>query len=144
MNNSKPIIRWTIGHVYNTKTGYEILDFSIKNMLNLYQDEFEYFVCYNKVNEPLLKSIVGKYKKVNLFKQNWDDCPLDIDVPKIMRVPQRELFNGSLWKITPPRLSISTHEILLDNDVIFLKRPKLIEEFLSREDKNFIKKESTG
>ena len=137
---NKPIIRWTIGHVI--KSGYEILDHSIKSIRKLYSNQFEYYVCYNDTDEKEIEKL-KKIHKINFIKQKWEDCPIDgIDLPEKVEEITKQKLNGSFWKICPPRLSKDTHEIILDNDLIFLKKPKIIEEFLSANNKNLIIKDS--
>lgn len=136
----KPIIRWTIGNIVSN-SGYEILQSSIKSILNLYSDKFDYFVCYNDVDKNKIQSIKNKFNNVTFIKQKWQDCPITLSIPnKIDNVTNQKL-NGSFWKICPPRLRLNTHELILDNDLIFLKKPKIIEEFLSS-NKNLIIKDS--
>lgn len=132
----KPIIRWTIGGV-KEKNAYRILYYSIKKIIELYSYEFEYFVCYNDVDSDELERIKIKFKNVNFLKQKWQDCPILLNKPKDYNIYKQKL-NGSFWKICPPRLRIDRHEIILDNDLIFLKKPDAIQEFLSRNDKNLI------
>jgi hypothetical protein len=38
---------------------------------------------------------------------------------------------GTLWKVTPSRLRMDSHEIIMDNDVILLKKFPQIDEFLN-------------
>jgi signal peptidase I len=136
----KPIIRWTIGHV--KKSGYEILSNSIKNIKKLYSDEFEYCVCHNDADKKEMENL-KKTHKVNFIEQKWEDCPIkNLKRPKKIDEKTKQKINGSFWKICPPRLSKDTHEIILDNDLIFLKKPKIIEEFLSVNNKNLIIKDS--
>jgi hypothetical protein len=137
----KPIIRWTVGSV--EKSGYEILNYSIKNIIKLYSTNFDYFVCYNDVNLKEINKLKTKYK-INFLEQNWEDCPIDLSEPKNFDQITKQKLNGSFWKICPPRLSIDTHEIILDNDLIFLKKPKIIESFLSTNNKNLIIKDSNS
>lgn len=132
----KSIIRWTIGGI-SEKNGYKILYYSIKKIIELYSNEFDYFVFYNDVDLNELEKIKIKYKNVNFLKQKWEDCPVQVSRPEKYSVYKQKL-NGSLWKICPPRLNINCHEIVLDNDLIFLRKPKSIQEFLSRNDKNLI------
>ncbi len=122
----KPIIRWTMG--CKLDSGYEILHHSINNIKKLYSNRFEYLVCYNNCDEEKINKLKNK-TNINFIKQNWTDCPIKNKVVK------------SFWKICPPRLSRNTHEIILDNDLIFLKKPEIIEDFLSK-NKNLIIEDS--
>jgi hypothetical protein len=133
----KPIIRWTIGNAL-TNASYEILRESVVAIKKLYHNNFEYFICYNEGVD--VKKI--KVKNVNLIRQNWEDCPIKLKKPIKINAKTNQKLNGSFWKICPPRLSIDTHEIILDNDLIFLKKPKIIESFLSTNNKNLIIEDS--
>jgi hypothetical protein len=141
MHNIKPIIRWTIGNAL-TNSSYEILSNSIKNIIKLYKNEFEYFVCYNDVNVEETNKIKKKFKKVNFLEQKWDDCPLALEKPDETNALTNQKLNGSFWKICPPRLNKNTHEIILDNDLIFIKKPRIIQKFLLEKNKNLIIEDS--
>lgn len=106
----KPIARWTIGN--STKHGYECLELSIKSFLNFY--DCDIFVCYNCKKEKLPSSIL-KYNLIDQFN-HLEDMP----DPK-----------GVSWKFYPPRLSLDTHEIVIDNDIIFKKRIEEIDLFFN-------------
>jgi hypothetical protein len=137
----KPIIRWTIGSVQ--KSGYDILCQSIKNIIKLYSKKFEYFVCYNDVDLKEINKLKNIFN-INFIEQKWESCPLMLPKPAEQNKITKQKINGSFWKICPPRLEINTHEIILDNDLIFLKKPKIIEEFLSVDNKNLIVKDSNS
>ena len=144
---SKPIIRWTLGAA-KLKSSYRILDKSIRSILNLYADRFDYYVLYNDdVKEYELNCLIEKHKNVRFLKQDWGSCPIRLKIPseyydKTNKYFHDQRINGSFWKICPPRLNRNLHEIILDNDLIFLKRPKAIEEFLCKNNKNSIIKDS--
>jgi hypothetical protein len=131
----KPIIRWTIGGV-RKRSGYQILLYSIEKIINFYGKEFDYFVCYNDVNNEEINKLKIRYKNVKFLKQKWESCPIRLKEPKKINLLKQKK-NGSFWKICPPRLRINSHEIILDNDLLFLKKPKIIDQFLI-ENKNLI------
>jgi hypothetical protein len=137
----KPIIRWTIGNA-NLNSSYEILTESIKSIIKLYSNNFKYFVCYNEVKIDKINKIKKKFENVNFLEQNWRNCPINIYEPKIIENKTKQKLNGSFWKICPPRLSTNNHEIFLDNDLIFLRKPKIINEFLNLNNKNLIIQDS--
>lgn len=132
----KPVIRWTIGSV--KKTGYEILYVSIKKILSLYSNEFDYFVFYNDINLNEIEKLKIKFKNIEFVRQKWQDCPINLAMPNSIDKETKQKLNGSFWKICPPRIRKDAHEIILDNDLVFLKKPKIIKEFLSRIDKNLV------
>jgi hypothetical protein len=119
----KPIFRWTIGNC--NFNGYQALEKSIQSVLKLYGDRFDYFVCYNNCNGQIIRDVVGS-KNINTIKQEWQDLPLQIDY-----AANQSCWGGSsLWKLCPPRLNNDVHEIVCDNDLIFLKECEEIELFL--------------
>lgn len=134
---NKPILRWTLGHC--NKNSISVLRASMKSAIGIYDSEFYYFVLYNEgVEEEHLNLLKNEFKHVGFVKQKWSDFPFDLKKPKKILKGYNQIENGSFWKLCPPRFSKDTHEIVLDNDVVFLRRPKIIDEFLSRDDKNLI------
>lgn len=119
----KPIFRWTIGNC--APAGYACLFRSLKTMLKLYGEEFDYYICHNNCNQQIIRELVGQ-RPITLIKQIWDDCPLPLDYD----ANQACWGGSSLWKLCPPRLNIETHEIVCDNDIVFVSRCKEIEDFL--------------
>lgn len=112
----KPIVRWTIGNV--SKNGIISLKYSIKKFINLYGNNFEYFLCYNNID----------------LSMNW------LNDIKIEKINQNQLSEYSIdgynpfWKLVPPRLDIKRHEIFIDNDLIIYNKIKEFEFFLSSKD----------
>lgn len=106
----KPLIRWTIGNV--SQDGIECLFKSISCWKSLYGDLFEYVVCYNNIDVNKLNF------DVNLINQNDFRNSLPISP------------NLTAWKLYPPRLSLQSHEIFIDNDLIIYKKIPLIDRFL--------------
>jgi hypothetical protein len=103
----KPLVRWVIGGNYS-KAGERCLRLSIKQWKKLYGDSFDYVVCYN-----------GRKPKVNIETVCQDPNALPFEP------------SGPAWKLYPPRLRRSSHEIIIDNDIIFHKRLPQIDQFLS-------------
>tara|TARA_Y100000034_G_C6905697_1_gene420169 strand:+ start:4628 stop:5305 length:678 start_codon:yes stop_codon:yes gene_type:complete len=112
----KPIIRWTIGGQLSNES-FVILQLSVKNVKRLWGDQFEYMICYNG-----LKDHKGLPKVDRLIDQSEfrDSLPF----------PPR----GPAWKLYPPRLNISVHEIIIDNDLLLYEKPALLEKFLETDD----------
>lgn len=113
------IFRWTIGNT--TRDGYDCLEASIRNMLRLYRERFDYYICYNNANIQLIREIVG-HRPIKLVKQTWDECPIPISYDGNC--------DSTLWKYCPARLNINAHEIVCDNDIVLVQRFKEIDEFL--------------
>lgn len=126
----KPIFRWTIGS--KAIISYEILEVSIKSVLKLFGETFDYYVLYNKYLPWAINKLKKKYKNVNFLEQNYYNFPHILPI---------NANNGSMWKVCPARFDINVHEIICDNDLIFLKKPEAILEFLNS-NKNFIAEDS--
>jgi len=105
----KPLTRWTIGE--STKDGYECLEMSIDSFLNFY--ETEVVICHNISVNKLPKFV----KKFNL-----------IDQSKFLNLKPKP--KGVAWKLYPPRIDQNNYEISIDNDIVFNKKIKEINEFL--------------
>lgn len=92
-----------------------MLECSVKKMIELYRDRFEYRICYNEIDKNLLR----------------------FDVPLVEQLPMEGMYgpSGVAWKLYPPRLSLNTHEIFIDNDLILTKKLDELEEFLAASDK---------
>ena len=110
----KPLARWTIGNV--KKAGYEILERSIRCFQKIYP-EFDCIVCYNEIERKNLDFISSD---ISFFLQTHDCCSIKI-----------KPFSINAWKLFPPRLRITSHELFIDNDLVIHKRIPQINEFLS-------------
>lgn len=98
-----------------TTSSIEVLEASISKIRSLYGETFDLMVC---VNGEIPKLSLGA--DVAIYEQSADDltqygCPAPI---------------GPIWKITPPAIRPGSHELTLDNDLILLRRSKIIEKFL--------------
>ena len=112
----KPIIRWTIGPV--SEDGFKCLNFSVFQFRKLYKDYFRYVICHNGLSDGQKKLLPD----VELVDQS-------------MFISSLPVFHcGPAWKLYPPRLSIESHEIIIDNDVVIYKKPEAIAEFLKEKD----------
>lgn len=98
----KPIIRWTIGGNVS-QHGIDCLGNSINCWKDLYGDSFDYFLCYNNIDVNKLNF------GVNLINQHEHLNSLSIQP------------NSTAWKLYPPRISLQSHEIFIDNDLIIYK-----------------------
>jgi hypothetical protein len=103
----KPIIRFTIGKT--SKEGVDCLRLSIKNLIKLYKEEFEIYVCYNNINIKEIKWI--------------NDFPIKlVDQNKYKNTLEIQPINHPCWKLYPPRLDVNNYEIFIDNDLLLSKR----------------------
>jgi hypothetical protein len=129
-----PIWRWTVGDC--TNDGLECLDISIRTAKRCYGSMFDWIVCSNaKSCLKVIESICLK-NKVDIFYQNWESLPLPIfAVPSVFDANaepgEPNGRQGSFWKICPPRIDISQHEIVVDNDIVFRRPFRQIHEFLN-------------
>ena len=121
----KPIARWTIGAVSNT--GFDVLRHSIVLFSKIYP-EFERIVCFNSIEKSKIKFLEGK---AQLFEQKEEYNVCDI-LPTNPNDEQQA--SGCGWKLCPPRLSLKTHELFIDNDLIIRKRIKEIDDWLKVQD----------
>lgn len=106
----KPIIRWTVGNV--SSYGIDCLKQSISSWKSLYGDSFDYYLCYNNIDVNKLNF------DVSLINQNEHLNSLSIGP------------NLTAWKLYPPRISMESHEIFIDNDLIVYEKIPLIDSFL--------------
>jgi hypothetical protein len=108
------IARWTVGDV--SEIGFSILERSISLFKFLYPN-IERFICYNNLNSEKIDFISSL--DCNLVNQHEYEKSLPYKPEK------------AAWKLYPPRLDITKHEIVLDNDLILYNHSKQIENFLN-------------
>ncbi len=141
----KPLFRWTIGSVI--KQGLDILEESISKIFEIYDSQFDFMVCYNGLNRNelnYLKHITSNYP-IELMHQNWATCPISDNCWSPRKGNDIEIngkkCGGTLWKVCPARIRIDSHEIIMDNDIVLLKKLPQIDEFLACNNKNLILEE---
>lgn len=144
---SKPLFRWTVGNCL--QQGLDILAESInKTTRALGIDNWDWAVCYNGLNREELqflnKAIGGK--PVQLVAQSWATCPVDDNCQTPRRKDGSFEWNGNrcggtMWKVCPARMRMETHEIVMDNDIVLLKKFPQIDEWLACNDKSLILEE---
>lgn len=108
----KPLVRWTIGPV--SQKGIDTLCLSIDKWISVYNDEFDMVVCFNGLKDSQISQIPIKSIDQNEYKNSLKYQPFD-----------------TTWKLYPPRLSINSHELFIDNDLIVYARSETIEKFLN-------------
>lgn len=108
----KPLVRWTIGPA--TDAGYQCLKLSIESFLRLY--DADVVICHNCQRETI--SHICFQDKIQLVDQT--------EIAKASKIPPA----GVAWKLYPPRIDKSRHEISIDNDVVFAERIPEIDRFL--------------
>jgi hypothetical protein len=132
----KPIIRWTIGNV--GPLGLRTLFTSISSITKIYKNRFRFFLCHNNIPNYKLRIIKDFLlgTTVELYEQKWSECCIPDKVGSIYDDYGNIIFNngicgGSLWKVSPARLDLNVHEIILDNDLVLFDHLPKIDEFLS-------------
>lgn len=106
----KPLIRWTLASP--KLEGFEALLEAIAKWAELYP-EFDRVVCCNKRTyvDALRERNITIFDQTNSMSGLWE--------PK-----------SAGWKLCPPRLRMSSHEIICDNDLIMFQRSDYIDQFL--------------
>jgi hypothetical protein len=107
----KPLARWTIGRVH--PYGWEVLIKSVKTFPKIYP-EFDLIICHNNLSLSEIKTLNNL--NVKLYRQ--------------IENPNLPIANSG-WKLIPSRISIKSHELWLDNDVLIWKRVPAIDLWLS-------------
>jgi hypothetical protein len=144
---SKPLFRWTVGCCH--QQGLDILAESInRTTRSLGLDNWDWAICHNGISRDdlaFLQKAIGS-KPIQLIAQSWATCPVNDN----MQTPRRRdgsfewngnRCGGTMWKVCPPRLRMESHEIVMDNDILLLKKFPQIDEFLASADKALILEE---
>lgn len=116
----KPLLRWTIGPVHDC--GFDTLALSVRKMKSLY--DFDMVICYNQLGEQQVKRL-EKLDVVLLDQTKY--IPSDR-----LRAPR--VGYSVEWKLFPPRLRPESHELFVDNDIIFHKPVETIKTWLETSD----------
>lgn len=144
---TKPLFRWTVGNCLSQ--GLEILAESVARTTRaLGIDNWDWVICYNGLNREelqyLQKAVAGR--PISLINQDWAMCPIDDNCQTPRRKDGSFEWNGNrcggtLWKVCPARLRMESHEIVMDNDIVMLKKFHQIDEWLESKDKALILEE---
>lgn len=118
----RPLARFTFGRVSNL--GWIILAESIRLFRKVYP-EFDIVVCHNNLTAAEEAALCDIHQV--LVKQ--DDLPsahgfVDVD---------DDMVRNFHWKLVPPRLNQSGHELWIDNDLIIRDRITGIDKWLSKQ-----------
>lgn len=124
---NKPLFRWVVGDV--NSEGFCVLYQAVKNVLKLYKDKFDFLICSNaaKKSSKIKLQEISKKFGIKIYQQSWLQLPLEESL--ILQTPDR-IRQGTFWKLCPPRMRINSHEIICDNDLIFVNPINTILEFL--------------
>lgn len=112
----KPFVRYTVGST--TSNGILCLIEGVRQFSALYP-ECVIVVCYNQLTHKQL----GKLRTANITLVNQEEHIDSLSVKPIQG------YNVH-WKLYPPRLSIDTHELFIDNDIVLTRRLDKIDRFL--------------
>lgn len=144
---SKPLFRWTVGNVL--PQGLEILSESInRTTQTLGLDSWDWAICYNGLSKEdvdrLVEVIDGR--PIRLIAQNWATCPVNDNCQSPRRKDGSYEYDGkrcggTMWKVCPARMRMDSHEIIMDNDIVLLKKFPQIDEWLSQTSKTLILEE---
>ena len=119
----KPIARWTIGPVSNC--GMKILEESLSAFKKVYPD-IDRIVCYNQIKAPNINDTLYKQKEKEI---DYPLTPAEKNHPTELGYVLGGMA-GSGWKLCPPRLRKSTHELWIDNDIVIHQKMKEIDDWL--------------
>lgn len=141
----KPLWRITIGNCL--QQGIDILCESVQKLYALLGEEWDYLICYNGLNRDEVARISHSVRNTptKFFAQNWATCPIGDYCQSPKRADGSFEWNGTrcggtIWKVCPPRIRLDSHEIIMDNDIVILKKFPQIEEFLN-ENKSLVLEE---
>ncbi len=144
---TKPLFRFTCGGC--SQQGLDILAESInRTTKTLGIDNFDWMICFNALNREnleFIKTAIGD-RPITLFAQNWIDCPIDDQCQSPRRIDGSLEWNGkrcggTLWKVCPARMRMESHEIVMDNDIVLLKKFPQFDEFLASNNKSLLLEE---
>jgi len=144
---SKPLFRWTVGNCL--PQGLEILSESInRTTQTLGLDSWDWAICYNGLSKEdvqlLIEVIDGR--SIRVIAQNWTSCPINDHCQSPRRKDGSYEYDGkrcggTMWKVCPARMRMDSHEIIMDNDVVLLKKFPQIDEWLAQTSKTLILEE---
>ena len=133
----KPLFRFTVGSCL--QQGLDILAESVKRTTTaLGIDNWDWLICYNGLSQDqigFIKKSIGNLP-VALFEQHWSTCPVDDEAQSPKRADGSLEWNGNycggtMWKVCPARMRMESHEIVMDNDIVILKKFPEIDQFLA-------------
>jgi len=99
----------------SSQAGFKVLLRSVRLIKKIYPS-FELYICYNGLNKDQQNFLKGF--GINLIAQQTKGLNCNP--------------SGVAWKLYPPRIDITRHEIFIDNDLILYKPLDEIDWFLER------------
>ncbi len=115
------VFRWATGDGFDSMFNANL---SISSLQRFYP-QASYCLLYNGKNyESFLDDFMGMddlidFDNLTIMKQTTDHWPFNFSV-----------IGGAWWKWAPINLSIKPIEIVLDTDILFINRPKSLEEWV--------------
>jgi hypothetical protein len=110
---ARPLVRWTFGE--GSEEGKQSLWNSMMCWHRHYGETCDYVLFFNGQTLPEVPNWVRCYEQSE-FASSLPLAP-----------------TGPAWKLYPPRFSLGTHELILDNDVVLQTIPPLIDSWLGQE-----------
>ena len=116
------LIRWIIGQSQECRLDAQaisLLEVSVRAARAVFP-EAQFVICHNNLGA----------RREDVLRLS---CELGIEAVETSNHLPGHLPSGgknSWWKYAPPRLLLSGHELVLDNDIILWKRPSVLEEWL--------------
>lgn len=143
----KPLWRWTVGNCL--PQGMEILTESIQRTTKaLGVDVWDWAVCYNGLEKEHVTSLMEAIGDlpIRFVAQNWVTCPVKNNCQSPRRKDGSYEWNGNycggtMWKVCPARMRMETHEVIMDNDIVVLRKFSQLDEWLSQKSKTLILEE---
>lgn len=137
MAKTKPLWRWTVGGC--TQQGLDILAESVfRTTRALGEDAWDWMICHNSLTRDGQESLreIVQGRPIAIHEQSWDDCPIDDAAASPVRADNTvevdgALCGGTLWKVCPARMRPDAHEVVMDNDLVLLRKPPQVDQFLS-------------
>jgi hypothetical protein len=121
--------------------GLDVLAESIRVTTRaLGENDWDWMICYNGLTKEGVKFLIDAIggRSIELVAQSWADCPIENKLGTPRRKDGSFEWNGmrcggTLWKVCPPRMRIDSHELVVDNDVILLRKFPQIDKWLVSE-----------
>jgi len=144
---SKPLFRITVGNCLTQ--GLDILSESIKRTTQtLGIDSWDWAICYNGLSKDEVQTLINVIddRPIRLIAQNWQTCPINDKCQSPRRNDGSYEYDGkrcggTMWKVCPARMRMDSHEIIMDNDIVLLKKFPQIDEWLAQTTKTLILEE---
>ena len=121
----KLCIRWTIGDA--SSRGWEALRLSTHCALKLFGASARYVICVNSTTLASAQQRAGGLPAC----VEWQALT-PTRIPAFLRPHlDPEMAEGVGWKLVPPRVCETGHELAIDNDCILFAVPRALREFLA-------------